>query len=91
MTCVVTLRKFERSRRRDILKCVGAYTIALALSGCAQDPQIIRETVPVVSSKPYRYLKPSPKDVMTKGTLNAIKTHNETHWRVKQAEAKATE
>lgn len=63
--------------------------IAWALGGCAQEPKIIRETVPVVSSRPYKYIKPSPKDVMTKGTLDAIKTHNETHWKVKQAEAKA--
>lgn len=67
-----------------------AYLIAaFALSGCAQEPKIIRETVPVISSKPYRYLKISPKDELTKGTLSQISRHNQTHYRVKQAEAKA--
>jgi hypothetical protein len=62
---------------------------ALAVSGCAQDPQIIRETVPVISSKPYKFIKPSPKDVLTKGTLDQISGHNSRHWKVKQAEAEA--
>jgi starvation-inducible outer membrane lipoprotein len=61
----------------------------LALSGCAQEPKIIRETVPVISSKPYKFIKPSPKDVLTKGTLNQISGHNSRHWKVKQAEAEA--
>ena len=62
---------------------------AIAISGCAQKPQTIREMVPVLSSKPYRYIKPSPKDVLTRGTLKQISRHNRTHYKVKQAEAKA--
>jgi hypothetical protein len=87
-----TSASFETARRRAVLKGTAGGTLllaALALSGCAQDPQIIRETVPVVSSKPYRYLKPSPKDALTKGTLDQISRHNATHWKVKEAEKKA--
>lgn len=65
--------------------------IAIACSGCAtQEPQIIREHVPVISSKPYRFIKIDPKeDVLSKPTLQQISRHNATHWRVKQAEKKA--
>ena len=59
----------------------------LALSGCAQEPKIIRETVPVISSKPYKFIKPSPKDVMTKGTIDQISEHNYRHALVKKKEA----
>ena len=64
--------------------------IALFLGGCAQQtPRIETRVVPVPSSKPYRYLKISPKDDLTKGTLRQIEIHNLTHWKVKQAEKKA--
>lgn len=72
-----------------MMKLAIIIAAAIALSGCAQEPKIIREYVPVISSKPYRYLKISPKDDLTKKTLDAIRVHNETHWKVKQAEAKA--
>ena len=65
---------------------------ALALSGCSlsnvgqpPEPQIIS----VPSSKPYRYLKYTAQ--CDASTISRIKVHNETHWRVKQAEAKAAE
>lgn len=63
--------------------------IAWALGGCAQEPKIIRETVPVISSKPYKFIKPSPKDVMTKGTIDQISEHNYRHALVKKKEAEA--
>ena len=66
--------------------------LAIALSGCAQEPKIIREMVPVISSKPYRYIKIDPReDVLSKPTLQQIDRHNQTHWRVKEAEKKAAE
>lgn len=68
---------------------IAVLIAAFAISGCAQKPQIIREMVPVLSSQPYRYIKPSPKDVLTRSTLRQIDRHNRTHYRVKQAEAKA--
>ena len=64
--------------------------IALVLGGCAQQtPRIETRVLPVPSSKPYRYIKISPKDDLTPKTLSQISRHNSTHWKVKQAEKKA--
>jgi hypothetical protein len=64
--------------------------IAWALGGCAQEPKIIRETVPVISSKPYRYLKPHPtEDKLSADTLSQIARHNTAHALVKKKEAEA--
>ena len=65
-------------------------TLGLLLPACTTTPpETQTRVVYVPSSKPYRYLKPSPKDVLTKGTLSQIERHNQVHWKVKEAEKAA--
>jgi len=71
--------------------CIVAVFAALILAGCNAAPKIKNVPVTVISSKPYRYIKPSPKDHLTKGTLRQIERHNETHYKVKQSEKRAKE
>jgi hypothetical protein len=65
-----------------------AISIAFALTGCAtQPPQSI--PVPVLSSKPYKFLTWSVDD--TPETKAGIRAHNRAHQAVLNAEKRAAE
>ena len=61
------------------------------VSGCnTTSPQVQERVIAVPSSKPYRYIKPSPtEDKLSADLVAQIERHNITHWKVKQAEKKA--
>lgn len=82
------------------MKASFRYAIAYAslaalpfLTGCnTTPPQVQERIIAVPSSKPYRYIKPHPtEDKLTENLVAQIERHNNTHWKVKEAEKKATQ
>jgi len=72
------------------MRAIFILAIVLALSGCevpsfSSKPETRIVSVP--SSKPYRFIKYDTQCSVP--VIKRIKLHNETHWKVKQAEAKA--
>ena len=82
------LQPLQSRQTRALAGAMVALTLALAGAGCNPPPPQ-KEIVLVPSSKPYRYIRYSKHD--DPETVKEINRHNQTHAKVKAAEAKAKE
>jgi hypothetical protein len=69
------------------MKLSIAFSIALALAGCATQPDTLTRVVDVPSSKPYKFIQWSVAD--TEETRRAVRAHNRAHQAVIDAEKAA--